>query len=138
PPRVLLRQSFIGGLRKAAIRLPNPCRHRAHLWELGELAHGFSLSRYDARGGLGRDVPGPGDRADQQSLDYPAPDRQSGRFKPLLVMDVWEHAFMIDYKPSERAKYIEAFFSNIDWNTVDQRLTSPSSVRPVGVTRVAV
>ncbi|HZT05848.1 MAG TPA: Fe-Mn family superoxide dismutase [Chloroflexota bacterium] len=59
-------------------------------------------------------------------------------FKPLLVMDVWEHAFMIDYKPSERAKYIEAFFSNIDWNTVDQRLTSPSSVRPVGVTRVAV
>ena len=31
-------------------------------------------------------------------------------FKPILVMDVWEHAFVVDYTPSGRAKYIEAFF----------------------------
>ncbi|MGH9550427.1 MAG: superoxide dismutase [Terriglobales bacterium] len=43
-------------------------------------------------------------------------------FQPLLVMDVWEHAFLLDYKPAERPKYIEAFFSNIDWNAVEQRL----------------
>ena len=43
-------------------------------------------------------------------------------FKPILVMDVWEHAFLLDYKPSERPKYIEAFFSNIDWNAVANRL----------------
>jgi Fe-Mn family superoxide dismutase len=43
-------------------------------------------------------------------------------FNPVLVMDVWEHAFLLDYKPAERPKYIEAFFSNIDWNTVEQRL----------------
>ena len=43
-------------------------------------------------------------------------------FTPVLVMDVWEHAFLLDYKPSERDKYIEAFFSNIDWNAVDKRL----------------
>lgn len=43
-------------------------------------------------------------------------------FKPILVMDVWEHAFLLDYKPSERAKYIEAFFSNIDWAAVEGRL----------------
>ena len=43
-------------------------------------------------------------------------------FAPLLVMDVWEHAFLMDYKPSERAKYIEAFFSNIDWTAVEGRL----------------
>jgi Fe-Mn family superoxide dismutase len=42
-------------------------------------------------------------------------------FNPLLVMDVWEHAFMVDYKPAERAKYIEAFFSNICWNAVEER-----------------
>jgi superoxide dismutase, Fe-Mn family len=43
-------------------------------------------------------------------------------FQPILVMDVWEHAFLLDYKPSERSKYIEAFFSNIDWTAVEQRL----------------
>ena len=43
-------------------------------------------------------------------------------FVPLLVMDVWEHAFLLDYKPAERSKYIEAFFANVDWNVVQQRL----------------
>jgi Fe-Mn family superoxide dismutase len=37
-------------------------------------------------------------------------------------MDVWEHAYLLDYKPSERASYIEAFFSNIDWKSVEKRL----------------
>jgi Fe-Mn family superoxide dismutase len=37
-------------------------------------------------------------------------------------MDVWEHAFLLDYKPAERPKYIEAFFSNIDWSAVDKRV----------------
>jgi superoxide dismutase, Fe-Mn family len=44
-------------------------------------------------------------------------------FAPVLVMDAWEHAFLLDYKPSERAKYIEAFFENIDWTEVGERLT---------------
>lgn len=43
-------------------------------------------------------------------------------FVPLLVMDVWEHAFLLDYKPAERPKYIDAFLSNIDWNAVDSRM----------------
>ena len=43
-------------------------------------------------------------------------------FKPLLVMDVWEHAFVPDYKATERGKYIEAFFRNIDWKVVERRL----------------
>ena len=37
-------------------------------------------------------------------------------------MDVWEHAFLLDYKPAERPKYIEAFFSNMDWSAVEGRL----------------
>ncbi len=40
---------------------------------------------------------------------------------PILVMDVFEHAFMIDYG-LKRADYIEAFFRNIDWGTVEGRL----------------
>jgi len=43
-------------------------------------------------------------------------------FKPILVMDVWEHAFLLDYKPAERPKYIDAFFANLDWKAVDGRL----------------
>lgn len=40
--------------------------------------------------------------------------------KPLLIMDVFEHAYLLDYG-TERAKYIEAFFKNIDWKVVSQR-----------------
>jgi Fe-Mn family superoxide dismutase len=40
---------------------------------------------------------------------------------PLLVMDVFEHAFMIDYG-LKRADYIAAFFKNIKWDVVERRL----------------
>ena len=50
-------------------------------------------------------------------------------FVPLLVMDVWEHAFLLDYKPAERPKYIEAFFSNIDWEAVEGRLVQGTQAR---------
>ena len=43
-------------------------------------------------------------------------------FAPIVVMDVWEHAFLLDYKPSERGKYIESFFANINWATITSRL----------------
>lgn len=40
--------------------------------------------------------------------------------QPILVMDVWEHSFMIDYG-LKRADYINAFFKNIDWQTCENR-----------------
>jgi len=40
---------------------------------------------------------------------------------PVLVMDVFEHAFMIDYG-LKRADYINAFFKNVDWGVVEGRL----------------
>jgi len=40
---------------------------------------------------------------------------------PILIMDVFEHAFMIDYG-LKRADYIEAFFKNINWSVVEARL----------------
>jgi superoxide dismutase, Fe-Mn family len=54
-------------------------------------------------------------------------------FNPVLVMDVWEHAYLLDYKPAERPKYIEAFFSNIDWSMVEQRLQKQIGVRSASV-----
>jgi Fe-Mn family superoxide dismutase len=53
-------------------------------------------------------------------------------YDPILVMDVWEHAYLLDYKPAERPKYIEAFFSNIDWTMVEKRLQKTSGVRTAG------
>jgi Fe-Mn family superoxide dismutase len=44
-------------------------------------------------------------------------------FVPLLVMDVWEHAYLLDYKPADRPKYIDAFLANVDWAAVEARLT---------------
>lgn len=41
--------------------------------------------------------------------------------QPILVMDVFEHAFMIDYG-LKKADYIEAFFKNIDWKAAEARL----------------
>ncbi len=58
-------------------------------------------------------------------------DGNPAGFKPILVMDVWEHAFLLDYKPAERGKYIEAFFSNIDWDAVNARLSAAKAERPV-------
>jgi Fe-Mn family superoxide dismutase len=48
-------------------------------------------------------------------------------YTPILIMDVWEHAFIKDYAPVDRPKYIEAFFSNINWDAVSGRLTTAGS-----------
>ena len=37
---------------------------------------------------------------------------------PLIALDVYEHAYFLDYQ-SDRASYINAFFDNLDWRTVN-------------------
>ena len=52
-------------------------------------------------------------------------DHENGHFAgfvPIVVMDVWEHAYIKDYKPAEKGKYIEAFFANLDWEACELRL----------------
>ena len=41
--------------------------------------------------------------------------------KPLLVLDMWEHSYFLQYK-SNRADYINAFWNIVNWNTVNKRL----------------
>lgn len=55
-------------------------------------------------------------------------DGHPAGFAPLLAMDVWEHAYMVDWGASGRAHYIEAFFENVDWAKVEGRLQSALSV----------
>jgi len=40
----------------------------------------------------------------------------------ILALDMWEHSYLIDYISSEKNKYIDAFFTNLNWETVSNRL----------------
>jgi Fe-Mn family superoxide dismutase len=46
---------------------------------------------------------------------------QLGGQKILFALDVWEHAYTVDYKPTERAKYVEAFWKNLNWQKAEER-----------------
>jgi superoxide dismutase, Fe-Mn family len=37
---------------------------------------------------------------------------------PLIALDVYEHAYFLDYQ-TDRASYIDAFFDNLDWSTIN-------------------
>lgn len=39
----------------------------------------------------------------------------------LFALDVWEHAYLIDYIPSQRTDYIDAVLANIHWTIVENR-----------------
>lgn len=43
--------------------------------------------------------------------------------KPLLLLDVWEHAYYLDYA-NDRGKYVDAFWSIINWEDVAARLSA--------------
>jgi len=42
----------------------------------------------------------------------------------ILAMDLWEHAFMVDYVPAEKKAYVDAFLDNVNWTKVENRLAN--------------
>lgn len=38
---------------------------------------------------------------------------------PILALDMWEHAYLFDYLPADKKKYIEAFFENLNWEVIE-------------------
>jgi superoxide dismutase, Fe-Mn family len=42
-------------------------------------------------------------------------------WRPVLAIDLWEHAYLIDYKPTERLSYLTTLFDNLDWQVIDAR-----------------
>lgn len=47
---------------------------------------------------------------------------QLGGLPVILALDMWEHAFMVDYLPSEKKQYVEAFLKNVNWKVVESRV----------------
>ncbi|XP_026192313.1 superoxide dismutase [Fe] [Cyclospora cayetanensis] len=47
---------------------------------------------------------------------------------PLIVIDVWEHAYYLDYK-NARAAYVDGFLRAIDWAVVEKRLAQAENRR---------
>jgi Fe-Mn family superoxide dismutase len=39
----------------------------------------------------------------------------------VFVMDMWEHAFMVDYLPSQKVDYVGVYLSNVNWSVVESR-----------------
>ena len=39
----------------------------------------------------------------------------------ILALDIWEHAYMVDYVPAEKKNYMDAFFANLNWSVVEKR-----------------
>ena len=51
-------------------------------------------------------------------------EQHQGHFATLPIvaaLDVWEHAFLLDYGATGKAKYIDAFFKNLNWGVIEKR-----------------
>lgn len=51
-------------------------------------------------------------------------EQHQGHFVTLpviLALDVWEHAFILDYGAQGKGKYIDAFFKNLNWSVMEKR-----------------
>jgi superoxide dismutase, Fe-Mn family len=56
-------------------------------------------------------------------------EQHQGHFATLpiiLALDVWEHAFLLDYGAQGKGKYVDAFFKNLNWKVIEERFASAS------------
>lgn len=65
------------------------------------------------------------DKEEQVLLNAFVEDHQLGQLTgcvPILALDMWEHAFVRDYRPSGKSDYVEDFFHNLNWKYCEKRL----------------
>ena len=87
-----------------------------HLKLVGKTFHGWSLAAYNYRTGR-INVYG----LERHNMNVPS------MVYPILVLDIYEHAYMIDYG-TDRKKYLDAFVVDLDWKPVEERLEKALSI----------
>jgi Fe-Mn family superoxide dismutase len=63
------------------------------------------------------------DRKDGRLLSTWVDEQHMGQLQDcalILGLDMWEHAFVYDYPTSEKKKYVEAFFNNVNWGNIER------------------
>jgi len=48
----------------------------------------------------------------------------------VFALDLWEHAYMVDFTPAQRADYVKIILDNVDWPVVEQRLVTDEAREP--------
>jgi len=64
------------------------------------------------------------DKEGDQILSGFIGEQHQGHFATLpiiLALDVWEHAFILDYGAAGKGKYLDAFFKNLNWSVIEKR-----------------
>src|SRR3989344_9184989 len=63
------------------------------------------------------------DRKEKRLLSTWVDEQHLGQLQDCTLIfgiDMWEHAFVYDYPTSEKKKYVEAFFENLNWETIEK------------------
>jgi Fe-Mn family superoxide dismutase len=63
------------------------------------------------------------DRKDKRLLNAWIDEQHLGQLQDcslVLGLDMWEHSFVADYQPSGKKKYVEDFFANLNWKTIEK------------------
>ncbi len=70
------------------------------------------------------------DKEARQFLAGFSGEQHLGHFATLpviLALDVWEHAFLLDYGATGKGKYLDAFFKNLNWSVMEQRFSTAAN-----------
>src|SRR3989344_1839347 len=63
------------------------------------------------------------DRKEKRLLSTWVDEQHLGQLQDctlILALDMWEHAYVYDYPTSEKKKYVEAFFDNLNWEVIEK------------------
>lgn len=69
------------------------------------------------------------DRKENRLLNAWVDEQHLGQLQDctlILGLDMWEHSFVFDFQPSGKKQYIEAFFTNLNWDNIEKNFSASS------------